>query len=62
MCLLGSAVEQAAAIPPIRAACDIAGVDRVIIVGSQSILGSFDIDQLPAVTQFLRSNFRDPSD
>jgi hypothetical protein len=25
-------------------------VDRVIVVGSQSILGSFDIDELPAVT------------
>lgn len=34
----------------IRTACDIAGVDRVIVVGSQSILGSFDIDELPAVT------------
>lgn len=34
----------------IRAACDIAGVDRVIVVGSQSILGSFDIHELPAVT------------
>jgi transcriptional regulator with XRE-family HTH domain len=28
----------------------IAGVDRVIVVGSQSILGSFDIDVLPPVT------------
>lgn len=34
----------------IRAACDIAGVDRVIVVGSQAILGSFDIDELPDVT------------
>ena len=34
----------------IRAACDIAQVDRVIVVGSQSILGSFDVDELPAVT------------
>lgn len=34
----------------IRAACGIAGVDRVIVVGSQAILGSFDIDELPAVT------------
>lgn len=31
----------------IRAACDIAGVDRVIVVGSQSILGSFSEDELP---------------
>lgn len=31
----------------IRAACVIAAVDRVIVVGSQSILGSFDTDQLP---------------
>jgi hypothetical protein len=36
----------------IRAACDIAGVDRVIVVGSQSILGSFDLDELPPVTHF----------
>lgn len=34
----------------IRAACAIAGVDRVIVVGSQSILGSFDIEELPPVT------------
>ena len=34
----------------IRAACAIAAVDRVIVVGSQSILGSFDIDELPRVT------------
>lgn len=34
----------------IRAACGIAGVDRVIVVGSQSILASFDIDELPPVT------------
>lgn len=34
----------------IRAACAIAGIDRVIVVGSQSILGSFDIDELPPVT------------
>lgn len=34
----------------IRAACAIAGVDRVVVVGSQSILGSFDVDELPAVT------------
>ena len=34
----------------IRAACAIAGVDRVIVVGSQSILGSFDINELPPVT------------
>lgn len=34
----------------IRAACAIAGVDRVIVVGSQSILGSFDVDELPPVT------------
>lgn len=31
----------------IRAARDIAGVERVIVVGSQSILGSFDRDELP---------------
>lgn len=36
----------------IRAACAIASVDRVIVVGSQSILGSFDTDQLPPVTHF----------
>lgn len=36
----------------IRAACAIASVDRVIVVGSQSILGSFDTDQLPSVTHF----------
>ncbi|MFT4297206.1 MAG: hypothetical protein QM582_17530 [Micropruina sp.] len=34
----------------IRAACAIAEIDRVIVVGSQSILGSFDTDELPAVT------------
>ena len=34
----------------IRAACVIAAVDRVIVVGSQSILGSFDTAQLPAIT------------
>jgi len=34
----------------IRAACVIAAVDRVIVVGSQSILGSFDTDQLPPIT------------
>lgn len=34
----------------IRAAGAIAGVDRVIIVGSQAILGSFDTDELPAIT------------
>ncbi len=34
----------------IRAACAIAGVDRVIVAGSQSILGSFDINELPPVT------------
>lgn len=34
----------------IRAACDIASVDQVIVVGSQSILGSFDTDELPPVT------------
>lgn len=34
----------------IRAACAIADVDRVIVVGSQSILGSFDVDELPPVT------------
>lgn len=34
----------------IRAAGAIAAVDRVIIVGSQSILGSFPIDELPAIT------------
>jgi len=34
----------------IRAACAIAGIDRVIVVGSQAILGSFDIDELPPVT------------
>jgi len=34
----------------IRASCAIAGVERVIVVGSQSILGSFDIDELPDVT------------
>ncbi len=38
----------------IRAACAIADVDRVIVVGSQSILGSFDVDELPPVTTFVR--------
>lgn len=36
----------------IRAACAIATVDRVIVVGSQSILGTFDTHQLPPVTHF----------
>jgi hypothetical protein len=31
----------------IRAACSIAGIDSVIIVGSQSILGSFNEKELP---------------
>jgi len=31
----------------IRASCSIAGIDSVIIVGSQSILGSFDENALP---------------
>lgn len=34
----------------IRAACAIAGIERVIVVGSQSILGSFDIGELPPLT------------
>lgn len=32
----------------IRAACQIIGRDAVVVVGSQSILGTFDEDQLPA--------------
>lgn len=32
---------------PIRAACQIIGHSAVIVVGSQSILGSFDEDALP---------------
>jgi hypothetical protein len=32
----------------IRTACQIIGHDAVVVVGSQSILGSFDDDQLPA--------------
>lgn len=32
---------------PIRASCAIAGIDSVIIIGSQAILGSFDEDVLP---------------
>lgn len=32
----------------IRTACQLTGKDRVIIIGSQSILGSFDGDVLPA--------------
>ena len=31
----------------IRAACSIADLDSIVVVGSQSILGSFDDDQLP---------------
>jgi hypothetical protein len=31
----------------IRAACAITGRDQVIVIGSQSILGSFDADDLP---------------
>ncbi|MDR1079036.1 MAG: hypothetical protein LBL55_10370 [Propionibacteriaceae bacterium] len=34
----------------IRAACSIADIDSVIIVGSQSILGSFDEEELPRRT------------
>ncbi len=34
----------------IRAACEIAGIDSVIIVGSQSILGSYSEEELPDAT------------
>jgi len=38
----------------IRAACSIAGIDSVIIVGSQSILGSFTDNELPRAATFSR--------
>jgi len=38
----------------IRAACSIAGIDSVIIVGSQSILGSFTTNELPRTATLSR--------
>jgi hypothetical protein len=34
----------------IRTACQLTGQDGVIIIGSQSILASFDVEELPSVT------------
>ncbi|MGP9681352.1 hypothetical protein [Brachybacterium sp. AOP3-A1-3] len=32
----------------LRAACDVAGDRDVLVIGSQSILGTYDEDELPA--------------